>query len=294
MAGAHHLAGEAVPSISDEEPADDTRIVPARVREPMTDAGGAIEVVPSPLTSSMRSLERSFAILRVLRQSRVPLRLSDIARESGMHLATTQRILNVMLQHGYVSQEKSGYTMGIMSVLNGFTFLVTNHLGQVALPTLQELTASSGWTSSLSIRVGFSQVIILRVEGTPPPRYRLPVGEPLSLCRGAARMLATALDGDELSQLLDESPEIRLATGQVVSRAQFVEDMRTIREQGYVYGQSQRLLGAASVAAPIHSQDGAIVAALQVSALAEDLETKVGWAVAELQRASAAITTRLP
>lgn len=246
-------------------------------------------------TSSMRSLERSFEILRILRESRIPLRLSDVARESGIHLATTQRILNVLMQYGYVTQEKQGYTIGITSVLNAFTFLVTNGLSQVALPIMQELTALIGFTSSLSVRVGFVQVMILRVEGTPPLRYRLPVGEPMSLHLGGARVLAAALEPHELSELLADVAEIRLASGVVVTHDEFVDSLQVIRDQGYVYGFSQRELGAASLAVPIFSPDRAVIASLQISGLVEDLsENKVEWAMTELKRASGAITKRLP
>src|ERR1035437_2716193 len=116
-------------------------------------------------SSSMRSLERSFDILRILRNSRVPMRLTDIALESGIHLATTQRILSVMLQYGYVNQERYGYSIGVTSIINAFAFHVTNSLSQITQPILQELSSASGLMSSLAIRVDFAQVMILRVEG---------------------------------------------------------------------------------------------------------------------------------
>src|ERR1035437_4053673 len=143
-------------------------------------------------SSSMRSLERSFDILSILRRSRVPMRLTDISLESGIHLATTQRILSVLLQYGYVSQERYGYTIGVTSVINAYAFHISSSLSQIALPILQELSGASGLMSSLSIRVDFQRVMILRVEGTTVLRYLLPVGEPTPLYLGGARILAAA------------------------------------------------------------------------------------------------------
>jgi AraC-like DNA-binding protein len=44
----------------------------------------------------MRSLERAIDVLEVLEVAGTPLRLSDIARRAGLHVATTQRILTVL------------------------------------------------------------------------------------------------------------------------------------------------------------------------------------------------------
>ena len=243
----------------------------------------------------MRSLERTFDILRILRQSRVPMRLTDIASESGIHLATTQRILSVMLQYGYVSQERYGYTVGITSVMNAFSFHVTSSLNQITQPILQELTAASGLMSSLAIRVDFVQVMVMRVEGTAPLRYLLPVGESTPLYLGGARIFAAALSTEEVAVLLEGVPEIRLASGQIVTEQEFANSLKEIRDQGYVYSNSERDLGSASVAVPVFSQEGTLEASLQVSGPAVELdEEKVEWCILELKRASVAITKRLP
>jgi IclR family acetate operon transcriptional repressor len=261
----------------------------------LKESTGMAEVAVKQTASTMRSLERAFGILAILRERRVPLRLSDIARESGLHLATTQRILNVLVDHGYVTQEGQGYSMGITSFLNSYTFLVTNSLSQIALPIMQELSSESDWTSSLSVRVDLSQVMISRVEGRLALRYRLPIGEPMALHLGGARVLAAALKPDELKRLLDALPEIRLASGEVITRREFIDSLHVIREQGYVAGSNQREMGAASVAVPVFGHDDEIVASLQISFLIEELEQrKVDWTIVELKRASLAITKRIP
>ena len=243
----------------------------------------------------MRSLERALDVLRVMRQSRVPLRLSDIARETGLHPATAQRILNVLVKYDYLTQEGHVYSSGVTSLLNAHTYLVSNKLNLVSLPILQELTASTNMTSSISIRVGFAQVLLVRVESVPPLRYRIPVGEQMPLYLGGARILAAALEPHDLDELLQDLPEIRLASGRTVSRAAFEDDLNTIRRLGYAYGHSQRENGAASVSVAVLKHDDKVIAALQLSGLVDDFDKgKVEWYVAELQRASAAITRGIP
>jgi len=249
----------------------------------------------SPPASTARSIERSLEILAVLRDSRVPLRLSEIARATGNHLATTQRIVNVLLRFGYVEQEGGGYSVGITSLMNAYTYLLSNSLIQVAHPVAQELAATTGFAASLSVRVELKQILLLRVDGATPLRYRLPVGEPLPLHLGGARILAATLGPQELQRLLDELHEIRLATGEVVTHEQFIDSLRVIREQGHVYGYSQRYPGAASASVPVFNRDRQVIASLQLSGFAEEMdESKMVWCIDELKRASSSLEQRLP
>lgn len=245
--------------------------------------------------SAMRSLERALDLLRVLEESTAPIRLSELARLARLHIATTQRIVNVLTQYGYVRQDAAGYSMGVASLLNAHAFLVTNPLLLVATPILQELATSTGLTSSLSIRVAFSQVLLVRIEGAHPLRYQLPIGEKLPLQLGGARVLAAAMTAEQVEGLLSSIGEIRLATGETVTPDEFIESLAHITKQGYAYGRSQRAPGAASIAAPVLNREGVVVASVQVSGLEEDFDVdNIPLLVGELQRASAAITRRHP
>jgi len=251
-------------------------------------------VATATSTSTVRSIERAFDILEILRESRAPMRLSDIARESGNHLATTQRIINVLVRSGYVLQERNTYSIGITSLLNAHSYLLSNNLIQTALPIVQELVALSGLATSLAVRVGFRQILLMRLEGKVPLRYQMPVGEPMPLHLGGARIHAAFLERDELELFLKNLGEIRTADGTVYTQEEFVDQLARIREQGYVCGYSQREMGAASAAVPVFGPDGKIIASLQVSAMADELDReKMDWSVVELRRASAAIERRV-
>ncbi len=245
--------------------------------------------------SVMRSVERALDLLRVIEESPTPLRLSDIAKAAGLHVATTQRILNALIQHDYVKQETTGYAMGITSMLNAHAFLVTNPLIFAATPVLQELAASTGLTTSLSMRAGYYQVILVRIEGSSPLRYQLPIGEKLPLQLGGARVLAATMSAAQIADFTDAIGEVTLASGDTVGGAEFIRSLEEISEQGYAFGISQRVHGAASVAVPVYSRDGVVLGGLQVSGLEEDFApADVDRLVGELRRASAAVTYRHP
>ena len=244
--------------------------------------------------SSVRSLDRPFVILRVLREHRGPMRLTEIATAAQLHLATTQRIMNLLIKYGYVEREGLDYRLGVASLLNGNAYLLTNGLVSAAEPVLIELTASTGLTSSLTVRYEFSAVLLLRVSSTPPLRFQLPIGEPMPLVVGGARVLAAALDDQDLDRLLEGVTTIPLASGVELARSEFVEGLKLIRERGYAFGQGQREAGALSVAVPVHDREQQTVAAIQLSSMIEDIPVDIDSLVIELKRASSAISRRLP
>ena len=245
-------------------------------------------------SSGVRSLDRPFVILRVLREHRAPMRLTEIATAAKLHLATTQRLVNLLIKHGYVERDGVEYRLGLVSLIDGFTYLLTNSLTQIAEPILLELSATTKLTSMLSVRHELTQVRVLRILSSPTPRYQATIGEQVPLTLGGARVLAAALSSEDLEQLLEGVEKIPFASGRVLDRREFIDSLSAIRERGYALGQGQGEGGSVSVAVPVMDRGGEVIAAIQVSGHIEDIPFDVDSLVNELQRASAAITRRIP
>lgn len=243
----------------------------------------------------MRSLERALGVLQVLEQSRAPLRLSEVARRANLHVATAQRILATLSRFGYVAQESMGYTIGPATVLNAHAYIVANGVSRAAAPVLQELASETGLSASLAVRVGLSRVMVGRVEGEKPLRYQMPIGERLPLHVGASgRVLTAAMPRPDVEELLERVGEVRLASGEVVPRNRYLAELARIRRDGFAYGQSERVLGAGSIAVPVVRDGGETVAAIGLSVLTDGLARgEIEALVNELRRASTAVSERL-
>lgn len=257
-------------------------------------AEGAEPLEEDGAPTGARSLDRPFAVLRALRERRAPMRLTEIAQATGLHLATTQRLVNLLIKHGYVERDGVEYRLGLVSVINGYEYQRTNSLIQVAEPLLREITDATRLTSMLAVRHDLTQVRVLRILGNPPPRYLAEVGEQVSLVVGGARVFAAALDEADLDRLLEGVERFPLASGRVLDRREFVEGLHAIRERGYAFGQGQDEGGSVSIAVPVFDRVGEVIATVQVAGLIEDIPVDVEALVSELQRASAALTRRLP
>jgi Transcriptional regulator len=63
----------------------------------------------SDRANPMNSLERSLDVIGVMEEPAAPLRLSEIARRAHLHIATTQRIVNVLVGDPHVEPKHAGH-----------------------------------------------------------------------------------------------------------------------------------------------------------------------------------------
>ena len=249
----------------------------------------------SPATT-MRSLDRAFDVLATLQSAAQPLRLSEVARGTGLHIATTQRILNVLLARGYAFRSGDGYTAGPAALALAHTFVLTNPISVLAQPILQQLATTTRLTASLYVRLEFSRILVGRVEGASPLSYVLPIGDLLPLhVGGAGKTFLAEMDTEERDAALAGVSEVRRADGSAVDRDALLEELDAIRREGYAVSVSERLVGIAAVTAGVRDPDGRLAAVLGVTGSDTDLTPDVvGQLVPEVRRAAASLGSRLP
>ena len=247
--------------------------------------------------ANMRSLDRAIDVLSVLEAAKKPLRLSEIGRLAALHVATTQRILGVLLDRGYAARTGDGYTAGPATLAAAHAFVVTNPLSVLSQSTLQQLAVSTGLTASMYVRVEHSRVLIARVESDKPLNYVLPVGERLPLyLGGAGKTILSDMTSEEVDDVLANAEQITLANGQPLQRAELDAQLDKIRSDGYAISISERLFGIASVTAPVRAPDHTLVGVLGVTgdAATDFTDTQITQLIPEVRRAATALGERLP
>ena len=246
--------------------------------------------------NTMRSVQRALDLLNVLQTYQHPVRLTDLARHAGLHVATVQRMLNVLVDNGFAVRYAGGYTAGPAALSVAHSYLVASPLNMIAQPIMQELSSECGLTSSLYVPVGGSRVLVARVEGANPLRYTLPVGERFPLYLGAAGKSILAFSDDATTQdLLADIPTIEHADGTTKKMTEFRAELTDIRTQGYARSAGERVLGITAIAAPILDGSGVVQGALGLTGPSDELSAdQAQRIVPELRRAATAIGTRYP
>lgn len=245
-------------------------------------------------SNPMRSVHRAFDVLKVLELAQQPLRLTDLAQRSELHVATAQRVVNVLIEHGYASRHANGYTAGPAALSTAHAFAMTSPLRLVARPVLEEIATATGLTASLYVRVQESRVLIDRVEGGRRPQYSLPIGERLPLYPGAAGKVFLAGEGDIAAEA-ERLHQVTFAGGTVLDAAGIRADLERVRRERCAISVDERQLGTTAIAALITDNAENVLGSVGLSGTTGSFgDVRDSALPGDVRRAAQAIGARVP
>lgn len=240
------------------------------------------------------SLGKAFHVLEVLASAEGEMPLADIVSELGFHKPTVHRLLQDLVELGYVARiDKGKYQL--TGKLRRLTLgKLDDHLLEAADPFLRELHDQTGETVNLGTLRGTSIRYLQILESRHP--FRLVVE-----ANSKDPFYSTALGRALTSDLSEEAWNSLLAHAKLVARTpQTVLDPDKLREihqrvsqDGYAMEQDQNDIGVTCIGAPIHDGSG-LVAAVSVSIPTARVDsTSQPQLIAAVKQTAANISARL-
>ncbi|MGB2200672.1 MAG: IclR family transcriptional regulator [Pseudooceanicola atlanticus] len=243
------------------------------------------------------SIARALVLLRaVARHGDAGRRLSDLARETGLHKATAARLLNTLTEEGAVQRgDDKRYRMarGLLHAL-GLPHTVPQ-LRVAARPVLAALIDRLEDVALLSVRSGHDSLCIDRHVGRfPLQALSLDVGRRRPMSVGAGSMCLFAwLSAEERHAILDELTDA-IGCFPNATPARLDSLAAETRGQGYSYLPDFVVPGMTGIGAPVRDTSGQVVAAVSIAAVGERLKGERGqWATGHLLAARDEIEARL-
>jgi len=226
--------------------------------------------VARPEPAGSQSLERGLAILSTFRSAQPLLGVSDLAREVGLSRSTTHRYVATLAQLGYLQQdvETKKYRLGPRVLDLGFSAINSMELRHIGSPHLEELSAATGHTVNMAVLDGSDIVYIERCRGRGPREIdlNLHVGSRLpAYCTSMGKVLLAFLPADELRARLDTMQLTRRGPNTITARRELLKELARVRERGLAVNNEELAYGLRSLAAPVRSQTGAVVAAINIA-----------------------------
>lgn len=227
-----------------------------------------------------QTLERGLDVLeRVVRQ---PMRLPDLCKESGLSRGTTIRLVNGLVERGFLSLGDKGLLRaGPMVFRLGAAAQIPNDLLRTAEPFLHMLTDRTGLCSFLGRRDGDDSVNLYRRIGA----QRVVVATPV----GTRRRLAETSLGKAL--LFDEgAAELERIFGLCdpdYLPADWRAEMAAHTAAGFVLHRGPPPDSVRAVAAPVRDGTGRIAGAISVASVAQYVDEPLMIALASVVKETA-------
>lgn len=228
-----------------------------------------------------------------------PLRLSDIAAGAQLSAPTTLRILETLIEEGFVQRDPGNpkrYQLGEQALLLGLAMQGRDHVRQRARPALVRLAALSGDTALLSTRHGLESVCVDREFGNFPIRANyLDIGSRRPLGAGAGSLALLAwLPAEEVETIIELITPRLTERYPRISPQRLREEVKRSRENGYAMLLDVVVEQMGGVAVPIFGADGRPTAALSIAALSERISGRLPMLVKALRQEAAELSANEP
>ncbi|EID81783.1 MULTISPECIES: IclR family transcriptional regulator [Rhodococcus] len=217
-------------------------------------------------SAGLQSVDRAVTALQLLAASG-PVRVTELARQMGVHKSTTSRLLSTLERRGLVDRVGDGSTFVLG---NGIALLAASaarprSLTEVSRSVLSDVASTSGESASVNVLVN-DELSILTVEQSIGPSgltgfnwlgQRSP-----ATTTAAGKILLAGYSDDQLEDILPEL--VTNCTPATLTREEFINQLSEIRTSGLALCRDELEVGLSAAAVPIFDSSG-LVAALSVS-----------------------------
>jgi DNA-binding IclR family transcriptional regulator len=230
---------------------------------------------------------RVLAVLAAFDDGHPRLRLSEVARRSGLPVSTVSRLLAELVAGEALARRPDGrYEVGRRLWQLGLLAPVNQELREVALPFTHDIQTATGDVVHIAVREGIAALYVERVVGRGSVAVVSRMGSRLPLhATGVGKVLLAEAPPEVLAEALANLTPVTRHT--ITDPARLLRDLAETRRRGYARAVEEITLGLVSVAVPIRPEPGPPVAALGVVTRAS--RPRASQLVPVLQVAAAAI-----
>lgn len=219
-------------------------------------------------TPSVPSLEKGFAILEILAESKKGLTLSNLTQRMELPKSSVHTLLLTLERTGYLHRNESTgrYLFGTKLFLLATKSVSRLELKEQAMPSLASLAKETGLTVHMAIPERGTAILIEKMD--PPGLIRLATwpGKQMDLhCTGVGKALLAYSSREEVSNLIRGYGLPKHNARTLSSSKRLREELAQIREHGYSYDDEEDEVGLRCIGAPVFDRNRVCIAAISVA-----------------------------
>jgi IclR family pca regulon transcriptional regulator len=211
------------------------------------------------------SLARGLRVIEAFEGHKGGRSVADVARLTGLSRAAVRRSLKTLQALGYAESSGPIYRLTTRVLRLGFSYLSSASLPTLAQPLLERITEAVHESSSLSVLEDDEIVYIARSASKRIMSVGLSVGSRLpAYCTSMGRILLAAMSDEQLSAYL-KNANVRPLTPKTITDKKLIREIVVrIRSDGFAMTDEELELGLRSIAVPVQSRHGRVVAAMNI------------------------------
>jgi IclR family transcriptional regulator, pca regulon regulatory protein len=220
--------------------------------------------------NTVQSLAKGFRVMEAFTSQEPDLTIAEVARRADMDNATAFRLLNTLVEIGYVNRvpDTRKFRLALKVLDLGFNAIARSDLRTRARPILRSLVGEINEAASVGVLDGAEVVYVERIQaglarlgvdvriGNRVPAYSTAVGHAI---------LAWLPQPTQIS-ILQSQPRKQLTATTQTDLDELLARLEQVKRRGYAISDQETVSGLYVLAAPILDTDGIPLAALSIAA----------------------------
>ncbi|MCD2204911.1 IclR family transcriptional regulator [Halobacterium sp. KA-6] len=218
----------------------------------------------SEVGDTVQAVETAFDILDEIR-SRDNVTLSELADELSLAKSTVHRHLRTLNDRHCITHEDGEFELSFELLALGEAARRKRETYALAEEKVTELAAETGERAQFVVEEDGVGFCVFRATGEHAVETEPQVGSRMPLhATASGKSILAFLPDHRIQDLLAESlPEE--TTNTITDREPLLEELDTVREQGYAVNRGEHIEGLTALGAPVRRSDGGVVGAISIS-----------------------------
>jgi len=222
----------------------------------------------------IEGMAKGLSVLESFDTERQRLNATLAAERAGLTRAAARRHLLTLAHLGYLETDGSYFWLSPKVLRFSGSYLASARLPRVLQPSLNRLAAQTGQSFSAVVLDADQVVIVARSGSSRLLAYGLHLGARLPAhATSTGRVLLAAKPKAQLNAWLKGRELPRLTHQTVTDPREFRKLLEQVRAQDHCVASEEHELGVHAVAVPLRNMQGCTVAALNVVAAAQAMDT---------------------
>ena len=213
------------------------------------------------------AIDKCFAILELLAQSRTPMGISEISRNLDLNKSSVFNTVHTLRDLNVLENQPGGkFVFGTRLYILGNMAGKSSALIQTAHPYLRAINERTKLSAFLGLRSDRQAVLIDKADSAYELKVSSEIGMQMPILAGAGiKAMLAQLSDEEIDEILARTELKRYTPYSITDKAVYKEEILEVRKQGIAYDKEEYIEGMVAFAVPIKANG-------------RDLQTAI-WAV---------------
>ncbi len=210
------------------------------------------------------AIEKCFAILELLAQSKTPMGISDISGKLDLNKSTVFNTVHTLRDLKVLENHRDGkFVFGTRFYILGNVAGKRSALVQTAHPYLEKINEKTKLSAFLGLRSDRQAILIDKVDSAYGLKISSEIGGQMPILAGAGiKAMLSQLSDHEIDDILARTELKHFTPYSITDKGAYKEEILNVREQGIAYDREEYIEGMVAFAIPIKAYGRDVQAAI--------------------------------